>query len=87
MIARPQDPQRRMTPPEVARILKVAPETVLTWIRSGELRGFNVGSGAKRPRFRVSPADLADFEARRTVQPPVKPVRRRKRLEHMKNYF
>lgn len=87
MIARPQDSERWMTPPEVGRLLRVAPETVVGWIRSGELRGVNVGSGAKRPRFRVSAEALADFELRRTVRPPVKPVRRRKRLEHVKNYF
>ena len=46
--------------------------TVLIWIRSGQLKALNVGRkpGAKKPRWRVTDAALAAFEALRTPTPP-----------------
>lgn len=71
---------RRLTPPQVARQYGVAPETVVNWIRSGELRAINVAAhGTKRPRFRIDPADLAAFEAAREVAAPVQAARGRRR--------
>ena len=74
------DGQKR-TPPQLARQLGVAPETVIGWIRSGELRAIDVSSrpGVGRPRFRIDVADLAVFEQRRAVVPQVKTSRRRRR--------
>jgi excisionase family DNA binding protein len=69
---------RRLTPPELACILRVDVHTVLDWIRSGQLRAVNVGSGRKRPRWRIDPADVTVFEASRTAQPQV-PTHRRKK--------
>jgi excisionase family DNA binding protein len=43
-----------LTPPEVAKRLRVSPERVIAWIRSGRLAAVNVGSGPKRPRYRVA---------------------------------
>ena len=55
-----------LTPPEVAQLYRVTPEKVLTWIRSGELDAINVASrGARRPRFRIRPEALREFEAHR----------------------
>ncbi len=59
-----------MTPPAVAKQLAVAAETVIAWIRSGELRGFNVGSGAHKPRYRISREALAAFIRGRQVETP-----------------
>jgi excisionase family DNA binding protein len=43
---------------EVAERLRVHPETVREWIRTGALRGLRLG---KRSGFRVSESDLAVF--------------------------
>lgn len=77
------------TPPKVARRYCVAPETVLAWIRSGELHAIDVARrGCRRPRYRISEADLVEFEASRAVQPPAQPVRRRRSaLAGIKQYY
>ena len=63
-----------MTPPEVAKLLRVSPEKVLGWIRRAELKAINVSS-SMRPRYRVSQESLDDFLEARAVQPPVRHVR------------
>lgn len=70
-----------LTPTEIAKLLKVSPETVIGWIRKGELLGVNVGSGTRRARFRVSRESLDEFLRRREVQPPAPRQRRRRRTE------
>ena len=74
-----------LTPPEIARRWGVSPETVIGWVRSGQLRAVDVSSrpGIGRPRFRIDIADLSAFENRRQVIPRGKngnnPSRRRRR--------
>lgn len=68
-----------MTPPEIAKLLRVSPCTVLGWIRKAELRAVNVGSGNQRPRFRVRRESLDEFLRSREVQPPVPIKRQRQR--------
>lgn len=65
-----------LTPPEIAKRLRVSNEKVLGWIRLAELKAVNVGNGL-RPRYRISPDSLALFLASREVQPPAPHVRRR----------
>jgi hypothetical protein len=69
-----------ITPPAVAKLYGVDAHKVLSWIRTGELKAMNVGDGTQRPRYRISPADLAAFEAARSAgpQPKVSRVRRHK---------
>jgi hypothetical protein len=57
----------------------VRPHTVLSWIKTGELKALNVSRrpGAKRPSWRVPPESLAAFEARRTPTPAIPRTRRR----------
>jgi excisionase family DNA binding protein len=76
----PTTSHRKLTPPEIAELLRVKPERVRAWIRSGRLRAIDVSQpGSTRPRFRIDPADLEKFEASLVVSPPrPKPVRRRK---------
>ena len=72
---------RYSTPPEIAELYRVDPNKILGWIRRGELRTVNVAtSTGGRPRYRISPADLAAFEAARAAGPAprVSRVRRRK---------
>lgn len=58
-----------LTPPEIAKLLRVAPDKVHGWIRRAELRAINVGNG-NRPRYRVSQESLDAFLQAREVQPP-----------------
>lgn len=69
-----------LTPPQVAKRLAVDPSRVRAWIVNGSLRAINVGDGSQRPRYRISPADLAAFEAARSAgpQPKISRVRRKK---------
>ncbi len=68
-----------MSPPEVAEIWGVDVAKVLAWIKSGELVASNLAERqGRRPRFRVSPAEMEAFARRRQVQPP-QPRRQAKR--------
>ena len=70
---------RYLTPPQVAEQLGVNASKILTWIRSGELTAINVAASLLgRPRWRISQADLAVFEARRSAIAPLKARPRRK---------
>ena len=73
-------PARALTPPEVADYFGISPDKVLAWIRNGELRAINVATKlGGRPRYRVTPGDLAAFEASRAAVPQSRPVRKRRR--------
>ena len=63
---------------EIAELLQVNQTKVLSWINGGHLEAVNVGSGSKRPRYRISQACLDDFLKKRTKDKPVRPTRRRK---------
>ena len=70
---------RYLTPPQVAEQFRVNSAKVLMWIRTGELRATNVAASLiGRPRWRISPADLAVFEQRRQAVAPPKTRPRRK---------
>lgn len=73
--------ERRLTPRDIAESRAVSVDTVLGWIRAGELRAVNVArrAGGKKPRWRIAPADLERFEAARSNTPLPKPQRRRRR--------
>ena len=77
------------TPPEIAKVYHVAPDKVLTWIRSGELPAFNAATRPNgRPRYLINEADLKTFEARRAVVPVTKiPRRRRPKQEGVTEFF
>lgn len=75
-------PPRMFTVAQVAERLQVDSGTVRGWIKSGALRGINVGRGSVKPRFRIDPADLAVFENQRAVIVAPKPARRRRRTDN-----
>jgi len=76
-----------LTPPELAKELRIRPDKVLTWIRSGELAAVDVSETiGGRPRWRISADDLDDFLKRRRAQPAPKVTRRRRR-KPSKSYF
>lgn len=76
---------RMLTPPQVAKRLGVCPESVISWIRSGQLTAIDVSSrpGVGRPRFRISEADLQAFLASRAVAPPGQRRRRARIKEYV----
>ncbi len=52
---------------EVAQTLDVSSANVLDWIASGELQAVNVAAGrGARPRWRVSPEAVRQFEVARS---------------------
>jgi Helix-turn-helix domain len=69
-----------MTPPAIAKRLGIKPSKVLAWIRRGELLAINVVDRlGGRPRWRISPAALAEFERMRQAVPEVRGTRRRRK--------
>lgn len=79
---------RYLTPPEVARRFGVSTSKVTTWISRGEIVALNLATAAGgRPRWRISPEALADFEARRSAQPKPKQQRRRRAPKEMVRFF
>ena len=50
-----------------AKRLRIRPETIREWIKSGELKAINVASADSiRPKWRISQEAIDDFEARRS---------------------
>ena len=77
-----------LSPPQVAKRLAVDAHKVIGWIRRGELRAVNVAADTEgRPRYRISPADLAVFEASRMVGPTPKVTRRRRKDQNITEFF
>lgn len=73
-----------LTPPQIARLLRVGVDHVHTFIRSGELKAVNL-SRSSRPRWKISPENFQRFlDARSNTQtlpkprrnPPVKPSKK-----------
>ena len=61
-----------LTPPNAAKLLGITPEAVIALIRSGELKGSNIGNGSQRPRFRVTKTAIDSYLENRNVEPPRK---------------
>ena len=75
------------TPNELARLLRVSPDRIRGWIKSGELSAIDTATiRCGRPRYVVLPHHLAEFERRRAASPPPKPARRRRRQELVDYY-
>ncbi|MCA9189823.1 MAG: helix-turn-helix domain-containing protein [Pirellulaceae bacterium] len=75
-----------LTPPMVARRYGVSVDRVRGWITSGQLTGINLGDGAQRPRWRISPEALATFEAARAATLPPPPRRKRRVLPQVRQW-
>lgn len=69
-------PSEFLTPPEVARLLRIRQSKILSWIRSGRLPALNLSEG-QRPRYRVRRVDLDHYLESKAVAPANKPARRR----------
>lgn len=75
------DPPRYITPPQYAEQLGVSPDKVRAWCASGAIRAIDVSEhpGVGRPRWRISPDAIAEWEEGRTAKPKTKPRRRARR--------
>jgi excisionase family DNA binding protein len=71
---------KRLTPPQVAKRYGVSPDTVRRWIEAGELKAVNIASKkATRPRHRIEPEALAEFDRKRMAKTlPAKPETKRR---------
>ena len=86
---RAPDDNHFLTPPEIARRLRVSVSKILAHIRSGELVAVDMANAeCERPRFKVDPIELAIFLNRRSTRPAPKASRRRKKQnEEIIEYF
>lgn len=67
-----------LTPPQMARMLRVRYDKVLGWIRRGQLRASDMSENrGGRPRYKIEWSDFYDFFKNRYVQSPA--PRRRSR--------
>lgn len=74
------------TPPEIAKALRVDPSTVLSWVKTGELRASNLASrSATRPRWRISREALEAFLAGREPRPAM--IRRKRSSGRVIKFF
>jgi hypothetical protein len=74
------DLPRYLTPPQLAELWGCKPEKILGFIRRGQLRAFDLSEhpGVGRPRWRISAAAVAEFEANRAAIVPPKRTRRKR---------
>lgn len=81
------DQQVGLTPRELATVLRVSPDKILHWIKTGELRALNTSSAqCRKPRFVILPCHVADFEQRRLATPSPKKSRQRKKSSGVDYY-
>ncbi len=63
------EPVKDMTTSEVAQEMRVSQAAVLSWIRSGRLKAYNVAvTPLARPIYRITRESLIDFKDGNTVQ-------------------
>lgn len=78
---------RLLTPDEVAARLRVTPEQVRCLIRTGQLTAVNVGTGPKRPFYRITPDAVTEFLTRRGQPAPAARPRLLRRLPPVQDHF
>jgi hypothetical protein len=76
----PPGPAADMTvynPTQVAKLWGISHDKVLEFIKTGELRAFNVASkNSRRPQFKIPSAALREFEEQRSGREPARSVPR-----------
>jgi len=78
---------RLLTPGEAAEYLHVSLEQVRSLIRHGQLSAANVGTGPKRPLYRITQQALNDFLNRRWQPGPARQNKKFKRLAPVRDFF
>ena len=82
-----EDKRKLLTPEETAERLRVTAEQVRCLIRKGQLSAINVGSGEKRPLYRVTEHALHDFLDRRWQPGPAIRKKQFKRPPPVQDFF
>jgi hypothetical protein len=68
------------TPKELAERWRTSAESIIALIRAGRLRAFTLSPpGSPKPRWKISPDAIAEYEARHAARPPAKAPARRRR--------
>ena len=77
-----------LTVRDIALRYRVGPDKVRTWIKRGELPAINTAMAVcGKPRWVITPEDLATFEnGRRATPSPKSPLRRKRRSEIVDYY-
>lgn len=84
----PDAPRPYLTPPELARLWRCAPETIIAHIRAERLRAFTTSPpGSRRPRWRIPVEAVAEFEQRQSPRPAPKPGPRRRNDPDVIEFF
>jgi hypothetical protein len=77
-----------LTPPQLAKRWGISPEKVLSMIRGGTLRYFNVANpGSRRPRYRILMDAVIEFENRSVASVASVRRKRRKQTSDFVKYF
>ena len=79
--------EKLLTPSQAADYLAVTPEQVRNLIRRGRLSATNVGTGTKRPLYRIRQQALEDFLSRRWQSDSTTPKKKFKRLAPAPDFF
>jgi excisionase family DNA binding protein len=74
-----QKPTGSWTTDSIAKWMKVSPDKVRGWIRSGELKATNVAKPGNKPKYRIDPADFDSFLLRHAAVVAAPLGRRRRR--------
>ena len=79
---------RSFTVEQIAEIESVNRETVLSWVRTGELKAHSASQNPKsrKPRWRVTDADLTAFRLARQNGTAVQAPRRKRSAGVIKEY-
>lgn len=80
--------EKLLTPDEAATELKVTSEHVRSLIRKDQLSAINVGTGKKRPLYRITQSALDNFLNQRWHPKPSKKYNKKfKRLAPARDFF
>ena len=79
--------EQLLTPNEASIILKVTSEQVRNLIRRGQISAINVGTGKKRPLYRITHRALNDFLNARYKPGPEIQNKKSKRLDLVRDFF
>ncbi|MHC4116886.1 MAG: helix-turn-helix domain-containing protein [Planctomycetota bacterium] len=79
--------EKLLTPSQAADFLGVTAEQVRKLIRRGDISAANVGTGSKRPLYRIRKQALEDFLSFRRQPRTTSPKKKFKRLDPVPDFF
>ena len=79
--------EKLLTPNQAADYLAVTPEQIRNLIRRGRLSAINVGTGSKRPLYRIRRQALEDFLSRRCQPGSTMPKKKFKQHAPVPDFF